>query len=161
MSRRLFHGKSEYALKHQRKFLTGILVLGMIAGCSAYHSLPSDWAKDIPGTYESTSGSYRESIVFKRDGTFVHKFLENDGEIVSESGNWNTSTGRFKIELKPDKYFTQFYDPLSKSIVSKGNSFGSYVYFPLPDGKTFFKISPSPNFEYCLTRKQIPSGKSE
>jgi hypothetical protein len=141
------------ALNFKQNLSIGILILLILAGCSAYHSLPSDWAKDIPGTYQCTSGSYRESVVFTSDGIFLHKFFEKDKEILSESGKWNTPTSSFEIELNPTNHFTQFYDPMSKRISSTGSSFGSYIYFPLPDGKTFFKISPSPNFEYCLLRE--------
>ena len=135
-----------------RKFTTILFLLALLAliGCGAYHSLPANWDKDLPGIYEGRSSSFRETVEFKPDGTFHHKVILNDQGLVDEMGKWSTTAGRYVVDL--DR-FTQFYDPVARKFSNAGKEFGSYEFFPLPDGKTFYKISANVDFDYVLTRK--------
>lgn len=123
-------------------------------GCWGHNSLPKDWVKDVPGVYEGTSSSYTELVDFGADGRFSHELFQSGNKILTETGTWSISPGRYEIQITPAKTFTQFYDPVTRKFSTTGKEFGSYVYWPLPDGKTFSKISASVEFEYCLTRKK-------
>jgi hypothetical protein len=50
--------------------------------------------------------------------------------------------------------FTQFYDPDARKFSETGKEFISYELRPLPDRKTFSKISASVDFDYTLARKK-------
>jgi len=137
----------------ERMAVTALLVVAVfsLAGCGAYHSLPANWHQDLPGIYEGTSSTFREIVEFKRDGTFRHEVFEAGRSLCSESGKWSTSQGRFVADLN---HFTQFYDPMTDKFSGTGKEFGSYELGPLPDGKTFSKISASVEFKYTLTKKK-------
>ena len=100
--------------------------------------------------YEGISALFRETVEFKTDGTFHHTVVLAGRTLVSESGKWSTSPGRYVADL--DR-FTQFYDPVTRKFSETGTKFGSYEFRPLPDGKTFSKISASVDFDYTLARK--------
>ena len=121
-----------------------------LVGCGAYHSLPANWGKDLPGVYQGTSLAFHEIVEFKSNGTFKHKVTLNHRSLVDETGKWSTSSGRYVVNL--DR-FTQFYDPLARKFSEAGKEFGSYEFRPLPAGKTFNQISTSVDFDYVLTRK--------
>ena len=133
--------------------VTGLLsiVVGCLSGCGAYHNLPANWHKDLPGIYEGTSSTFREAVEFKPDGTFRHEVFDANRSLLSESGKWSTSPGQFVVELN---HFTQFYDPMTERFSRTGQEFGSYEFFPLPDGKTFTKISAHVEYKYTLKRKK-------
>ena len=137
----------------KKRMAATLLVTAMfsLAGCSASHNLPANWDKDLPGTYEGTSGTFREKVEFKSDGTFRHEVLEADGSLCSESGKWSVSQGRFEVILD---HYNQFYDPMTGKFSETGREFGSYQFSPLPDGKTFYKISAEVDYKYTLTRKK-------
>ena len=122
-----------------------------LAGCGAYHSLPANWDQDLPGIYEGTSSTFRETLELKPDGNFRHQVFEADRSLCNESGKWSTLRGRFVVDLDD---FTQFYDPMTDKFSGTGMPFSSYELGPLPDGKTFDKISASADFKYTLTRKK-------
>jgi len=123
-------------------------------GCSAYNSLPPNWGKDIPGLYQEKISGHRETLQLNVDGTFRHELFSGENRIASELGKWIVPPGKYRIELVPAGEFTEFYDPMTQSFSTNGRPFGSYVYWPVPDGKTFSKISASVNFEYTLLRKE-------
>jgi len=139
--------------ERKRTAIAAVLVRAAfsLAGCGAYHNLPANWHQDLPGIYEGTSSTFRETVEFKRDGTFRHDVFEAGRSVRSESGKWSTSPGRFVVDLD---HFTQFYDPMSDKFSGTGKEFVSYQLRPLPDGNTFNKISASVEFKYTLTRKK-------
>ena len=53
-----------------------VIALFLGAGCSAYHSLPPDWGKDIPGVYEGSIPPFREVVTFYTNGTYFHEVYE-------------------------------------------------------------------------------------
>lgn len=145
---------SHSSAKSTRALLeAGLLILGvfLLAGCDAYHSLPANWHQNLPGIYEGISPSFRETVELKSDGTFQHEVSLAGRAVVRESGKWSTAPGRYVVDL--DR-FTQFYDPVTKKFSETGKEFTSYELRPLPDGKTFSKISASVDFDYTLARKK-------
>ena len=133
------------------------LICLILVSCSAYNSLPNNWDKDIPGTYEGVFNSFKEIMEFNTDGDFRHEVLEGDKSILNEHGKWSVIHGKYIINL--DR-FTQYYDPLTGTISTNCKHFIYYEYYPLPDGKKFYKISTDVDFRYCLTRKRTDDSGS-
>jgi hypothetical protein len=44
------------------------VMVTFLIGCSAYHSLPVDWSKQIPGRYEGIHGNLKEVMIFEVGG---------------------------------------------------------------------------------------------
>ncbi len=130
-----------------------VLLAFSLIGCGAYHSLPPNWDRDLPGTYDGTVAAFRERLEFLTNGTFRHQVFEADRVLIMETGKWNVVTGEFAVKLDP---FSQFYNPMSRTFSNTVSDFASYVFLPLPDGKTFSKISASVDFEFVLSRTSDP-----
>jgi hypothetical protein len=128
------------------------VMVTFLIGCSAYHSLPVDWSKQIPGRYEGTHGNLKEVMIFEVGGAYTHQVLDGTNTVIAEGGSWSVPPGNYTIVLTPTESFTQFYDPLKRTFSLQGNPFMGYTYGPLPDGKVFSKISASTEFEFCLVR---------
>ena len=128
-----------------------VLLVSSLVGCGAYHSLPPNWDRDLPGTYDGTVSAFRERLEFQTTGTFQHQVFEADRLLIMETGKWNVITGKFAVKLDG---FSQFYDPLTRSFSNTASIFLSYEFLPLPDGKTFSKISADVNFEFVLSRTE-------
>ena len=143
------------SVRLNNKIIALLLIIGLqvLVSCSVGNSLPKNWIKDIAGVYEGAFSSYREITEFNTNGTFRHQVFEGGKMIIAEAGKWSVFPGKYEIRLEPIGKFTQFYDPMTRKFDVVGKDFGSYVYWPLPDGKTFSKISASPEYEYCLVRK--------
>jgi hypothetical protein len=136
-----------------RGFAPALLILTIfLVGCSAYHSLPTDWSKQIPGRYEGAHGSLKEVMSFEVGGKYAHQILDGTNTVVEETGSWNVPAGRYEIVLTPTGSFTEFYDPLNRTFSTQSNPAIGYTFRPLPDGKKFSKISASTKFEFCLVR---------
>jgi len=131
-------------------------LLAVLIGCSGYNSLPNTWTMDIPGTYEATRPPFKEIVEFRTDGTCLHQFFVNEHKVVSETGRWATTPGKFEISLLPDDVFSEFYDNGSRQFSTNKTSFSSYDFWPLPNGKTFSKISGFGDYAYSLTRTKKP-----
>lgn len=130
-----------------------VLVAFSLIGCGAYHSLPANWDRDLPGVYEGTASSFREWMEFLTNGTFRHQVFEADRLLIMETGKWSVVIGQFAVNL--DR-FGQFYNPMSRTFSNTVADFASYEFWPLPDGKTFSKISADVNFEFVLSRTGEP-----
>jgi hypothetical protein len=128
------------------------VIVTFLIGCSAYHSLPVDWSKQIPGRYEGIHGNLKEVMIFEVGGAYTHQILDGTNTVIAEGGSWNVPAGEYKIMLTPTGSFTEFYDPLNRTFSTQDNRTASYTYWPLPDGKKFSKISASPGYEFCLVR---------
>lgn len=126
----------------------------LLASCAAYHNLPDDWDKEIPGVYEGANGSFREMLRFNTNGTYLHEVFKVDTRLVSEGGKWSVTRGRFEIHLTPEKDFTEFYDSAVGRFDENGRKFIDYYYYPLPDGRHFTNISADVDFRFQLARKE-------
>ncbi|HEX3799132.1 MAG TPA: hypothetical protein VH413_10565 [Verrucomicrobiae bacterium] len=135
---------------------TLILTLTLLISCSKSNTFPPAWTKSIPGRYEGLSSPYREVLIFREEGTYTHQAYERTNKLFEESGKWVASSNSFEIALKPDTYFFQFYDPMTRTFDIGGKKYGSYDYWPawpLKEGTPFPCISASPNYEFCLKRQ--------
>jgi hypothetical protein len=137
-------------------FLSIIICISTAAfiSCSAYNSLPSNWAHAVPGKYVGTIGTLQEVIDLHPDGSYEHRILISGETIVEEGGKWSIPNRIYEIVLVPNETFTEFYDPTSKTVRRQGKPFGSYRYWPLPSGRSFSTISASPGYEFRLNRSE-------
>jgi len=101
--------------------------------------------------YEGGKLSFREVVELRPDGTFNHELFDGVRSIYSESGRWSIPPGRYEIRVDS---FTEFYDRLARNFAAQAKKYVAYQFFPLPEGKTFRKISACVDFEYCLLRKK-------
>lgn len=129
------------------------LTLLSLTGCGWWHSLPADWDKDIPGIYQGSYSNFVEIISFETNGYYHHTISQAGKTIVDEQGKWLVEPDSFSIELKPDGQFSLLYDPVKQGFSTNISSYQNMSFFPLPDGKTFFKISYCVDYRYCLIRQ--------
>ncbi len=131
-----------------------LLVVGLLTSCGVGNDMPSTWVKDIPGIYEGVFGQYREVLVFSTNGDYRHEVFRGQEELTKDFGKWVVTPGKYELFLTPNNYFSQHYDPMTKTFSEKGQNFLDAVYWPLSEGDTFTKISASVNYEFTLVRKK-------
>lgn len=134
--------------------ILSVVIIPLFAGC--YQTLPPSWQGEVPGIYEGGRSGFREVVEFRTGGIVHHEVYDGEVMIVKESSKWSVSQGSYSITVDS---FTQFYDPTTRKFSSAGAAFVGYEYLPLPDGKTFTKISASVDFDFCLIRKKVDKSK--
>jgi hypothetical protein len=128
-----------------------LVLLGCLTLTGCYQTLPTSWEKDITGKYEGGRAEFREVVEFKPGGIFCHEVFIDGKSVLNEASRWSVESGRFAINVDS---FTQFYDPSTRNCSASGSPFVGYVFLPLPEGKTFSKISASVDFDFCLYRQK-------
>ena len=133
--------------------VTGLVVL--LVACGDFYPPSEPFSEsEVPGRYVATHGDGREYIELRADSSYVHFFVSNDGEPLSESGPWRLhmrDSGYYSLNFgnltMPRVRGLDYYDSISPLDPADRPDRIVLTYKKL-NGKLRIVVSPTENVQF-------------